>query len=95
LKRTHIFIGYACDQHVEGISTPLRLKIRSFKKHKLFVKSNHQISQLFKACPCNRHVEVRSTPLQFKITHPFIGYACNQQVEEISSPQCLKIRYLK
>ena len=88
-KDSH-FIGYACHQEVEELSTPLRLKMRSSEKHHLFDKSNHQTSHLFIACACNRHVEVHSTPRRFKISHLFIGYACDQQVEEISTPSTLK-----
>ena len=49
------FLWYACDQQMEELSTPLRLKIKDglSQKQYLFDKSNHQRSNLFIACACD------------------------------------------
>jgi len=37
LKRTHLFIGYVCDQQVVELSTRLRLKTQSFQKNIIYL----------------------------------------------------------
>jgi len=50
----------------------------------------------YSMCTFDRHVEVLSTPpclkdTSFEISPLYIGYACDQQVAEISTPLRLKI----